>query len=286
MQDYVIFTDTGADMPGSILKKYDIREIPLKCFMKDEPEQTVELRGKAFYDALREGKVACTSAANISVFRDAFTEVLKQGKDILYITISSGLSCMSANGRLAADELMEEYPDRKIRVVDSLGVTLGEALLCQLTAEKRAAGLSLDEAAAYAEENKLCMTHWFTVEDLVYLKRGGRLSAVSAFAGTLLGIKPLITVDTEGKLDAVEKQRGRNNSILSLLQHYDTECADRSVPVYIAHADALETAEQLSETLIKEHGVKETVIGELGPIIGAHTGPGLIGLFFFGAPRA
>ena len=286
MQDYVIFTDTGADMPESILRQYDIRLIPLNCFMKDDPAVTIDLRGKAFYDELRAGRVACTSAANLSVFREAFTEILEQGKDILYVTLSSGLSCMCANGKLAAAELMEEYPGRSIRVVDSLGVTLGQALLVHLLAEKRAAGMSLDETAAYAEENKLCMTHWFTVEDLVFLKRGGRLNAVSAFAGTLLGIKPVLTVTPEGKLEAVEKQRGRRNSILSLLHHFETECTDRSAPVYIAHADALDAAEQVQEMFRNDYGITNTVIGELGPIIGAHTGPGLVGVFYIGSPRA
>ena len=285
MQEYVIFTDTGADMPDNLLEELGVTLIPLNCFMKDDPAVTVTLRGKAFYDELRAGRVACTSAANLSVFRDAFTEVLKQGKDILYFTISSGLSCMYATGKLAAEELSEEYPDRKIIVIDSLSVTLGQSLLVYLTAKKKAEGLSLDEAAAYAEQNKLCMTHWFTVDDLVYLKRGGRLSTVSAFAGTLLGIKPVLTVTPEGKLEAVEKQRGRRNSILSLLNHYDKECTDRSAPVFIAHADAPDAAEQVKEALVNEYGVKETIIGELGPIIGSHTGPGLIGVFYIGPSR-
>lgn len=285
MQDYVIFTDTGADMPDSLLEELGITAIPLNCFMKDDPAVTVSLRGKAFYDELRAGKVACTSAANLSVFRDAFTEVLKQGKDILYFALSSGLSCMYATGKLAAEELSAEYPDRKIVAIDSLSVTLGQSLLVYLTAKKKAEGLSLDEAAAYAEEMKPCMMHWFTVDDLVFLKRGGRLSAVSAFAGTLLGIKPFLTVTAEGKLEAVEKQRGRRNAILSLLTHFDTECTDRSTPVFVAHADALEDAEQVKETLINDYGAKEVIVGELGPIIGAHTGPGLVGIFYIGPAR-
>lgn len=282
MQNYVIITDSGSDLPEEMLKRLGIPSISLNCFMKDDPTAAVTLRGKAFYDELRAGKVACTSAANLSVFRETFSAFLKEGTDILYLSFSSALSCMCATAKLAADELSEEFPERKIHVIDSRCASLGQGLLVYFIAEKKAHGATLDELAAYAEEMKYCMMHWFTVDDLLFLKRGGRLSTVSALAGTLLGIKPVLTVSPDGKLTAAEKQRGRRNAILSLVKHYDTECTDFSAPVYIGHADALDAAEQLKEQLVKEHGVKQVMIEELGPVIGAHTGPGLLALFYIG----
>ena len=188
MQDYVIITDSGTDLPDEMLKRLGIPSISLNCFMKDDPTAAVTLRGKAFYDELRAGKVACTSAANLSVFRETFSAFLKEGTDILYLSFSSALSCMCATAKLAAEELSEEFPERKIHVIDSRCASLGQGLLVYFSAEKKAHGATLDELAAYTEEMKSCMMHWFTVDDLLYLKRGGRLSTVSALAGTLLGI--------------------------------------------------------------------------------------------------
>jgi len=282
MQDYIIITDSGSDLPERTLAELGIPSVPLNCFMKDEPAKAVTLRGKAFYDELRAGKIACTSAANLSLFREEFSKALQAGKDILYLAFSSALSCMFATARIAAEELSEEYPERCIRVIDTRCASLGEGLLVHLAAMQKATGVSLEELAAYIENKKYYMMHWFTVDDLIFLKRGGRLNAVSAFAGTLLGIKPVLTVSHEGKLTPAEKQRGRKNAILALAKHYAAECADCALPVYIAQADAQDTAVQLKDILMKEHGAKQVTIGELGPVIGAHTGPGLIALFFVG----
>lgn len=284
-QNYVLFTDSAADLPEELLTRYGVRSIPLNVFMKDAPAQPCTLRGEEFYRALQAGRVACTSAANLSAFRAAFGEVLSEGKDVLYLAFSSVLSCMYQTGVIAAEELRAEYPDRRIIVIDTRCASLGEGLLVCRTAEEMQKGITLDEAAAYAEENRLKTIHWFTVDDLMFLKRGGRVGAVSAFAGSLLGIKPVMHVSNEGKLIPKAKVRGRRSALQALARHYGEECRDRSAPVFIAHADSLHDAEHLRDELTREYGAKHILIGGIGPVIGAHAGPGTIALFFAGDSR-
>ncbi len=285
MQNYTLMTDSAADLSDQMLERLGVITIPLNCFMKDDPAVPVTLRGKAFYDALRNGKVACTSAANLSIFREIFSSILSSGKDILYITLSSALSCMFATARIAAEELAEEFPERKIQIVDSRCASLGQGLLVYQTALMMEQGVSLDALTAYAEETKLHSIHWFTVDDLMFLKRGGRLGTVSAIAGSLLGIKPVLHVNNEGKLIPREKMRGRKNAILSLAKHYGAECTDYNAAVFIGHADSLEQANQLRDMLLSQYGAKQVTIGEIGAVIGAHAGPGTLAIFFIGTSR-
>ena len=282
---YVLITDSAADLSEQMMHGMGVLSIPLNVFMKDHPAQPCTLRGAEFYNALKEGQVACTSAANLSAFRETFGAVLKEGKDILYLAFSSPLSCMCATARIAADELHDEYPDRRIIIVDTLCASLGQGLLVYHCAEQKARGMSLDELAAYAEETRLKIIHWFTVDDLLFLKRGGRVGAVSAYAGALLGIKPVMHVSDEGKLIPKQKLRGRKNAVLELGRHFDAECTDKESTVFIAHADAPDFAELLKEELIKQFGAKTVHIGEIGPVIGAHAGPGTIALFYLGQSR-
>lgn len=284
-ESYVLFTDSASDLPVRMLDELNVKSVPLNVFMKDNPAHPCALRGAAFYQALRGGKVACTSAANLSVFREMFEDVLEQGKDILYLSFSSALSCMYQSGRIAAGELAAEYPGRRIIVIDTLSACLGEGLLVYQAAKRKADGLSLDELAAYVMENRLKTLHWFTVDDLMFLRRGGRLGAVSAVAGSLLGIKPVLNVSNEGKLVPVSKVRGRRKSILALAERYQEECSDKHAAVFIAHADAAEDAALLKQTLLKEYGAKDVFIGEIGPVIGAHAGPGTVALFYLGQSR-
>lgn len=284
-ESYVIITDSAADLPAHMLEAMGVTAIPLNVFMKENPAVPCTLRGKEFYDALRAGQVAFTSAANLARFRETFSEVLASGKDILYLAFSSPLSCMCATARITAGELQEEYPERRIVVVDTLCASMGEGLLVYHCAEQRQRGMSLDELAAYAEETRLKIMHWFTVDDLMFLKRGGRLSSVSALAGTLLGIKPVLHVSDEGKLVPRQKVRGRKTSILELGRRYAAECTDKDSTVFIAQADAHDAAEMLKEALLNEHGAKHVVIGEIGPVIGAHAGPGTVALFYLGTSR-
>ena len=284
-ESYVLITDSAADLSEQMLHGMGVLSIPLNVFMKDHPAQPCTLRGADFYDALKNGQIACTSAANLSAFRETFGEVLKEGKDILYLAFSSPLSCMCATARIAADELHDEYPDRRIIIVDTLCASLGQGLLVYHCAEQQARGMSLDELAAYAEETRLKIMHWFTVDDLLFLKRGGRVGAVSAYAGALLGIKPVLHVSDEGKLIPKQKIRGRKNAVLELGKHFDAECTDKESTVFIAHANAPDFAELLKEELIKQFGAKTVHIGEIGPVIGAHAGPGTIALFYLGQSR-
>lgn len=282
---YTLITDSAADLPAHMLESMGVRSIPLNVFMKDNPALPCTLRGKEFYDALRSGKVACTSAANLSRFREVFSEELSAGRDVLYLSFSSPLSCMYATARIAAEELAEEYPSRKIRVIDSLCASMGEGLLVYHCAEQQQRGLTLDELAAYAEETKLRIMHWFTVDDLLFLKRGGRIGTVSAYAGALLGIKPVLHVNDDGKLAARQKLRGRKAAILELGRHYAEECTDKESTVFIAQADAQDAAEMLKEALLTQFGAKTVIIGEIGPVIGAHAGPGTVALFYLGTSR-
>lgn len=282
---YVIFTDSAADLPEAMMEHMGVECLPMNVFMKDNPALACTLRGAEFYEALKGGQVACTSAANLTVFRARFADVLRQGKDILYLAFSSALSCMYQTALIAAEELAAEFPDRKIAVVDTLCASMGEGLLVYHAAELRERGMSLDELTAYAEENKQRFIHWFTVDDLLFLKRGGRVGAVSAYAGTLLGIKPVLHVSAEGKLIPKQKVRGRRKSILELAAHYGAECKEREATVFISHANAPEDAELLKETLCREHGAKHVVIGDIGPVVGAHSGPGTVALFYIGETR-
>lgn len=283
-ESYVLITDSAADLSQHMLDAMGVRSIPLNMFMKDNPAQPCELRGAAFFDALRNGQVACTSAANLARFRETFSEVLESGKDILYLAFSSVLSCMYATACIAAEELQEEYPDRRIIVIDTRCACLGQGLLVHHCAEQRERGMSLDELAEYVKDTRLKIMHWFTVDDLLFLKRGGRVGAVSAYAGALLGIKPVLHVSDEGKLVPVQKVRGRKNSVLELGKRYQAECTDKSATVFIAHGDAMDAAEML-KCALQEYGAKHIVIGEIGPVIGAHAGPGTIALFYFGTSR-
>lgn len=284
-ETYTLITDSAADLPANMTETMGVRVIPLNVFMKDNPAQPCILHGKAFYDALRSGQVACTSAANLARFREIFTAELEAGKDILYLAFSSPLSCMYATARIAAEELTEEYPERKILIVDTRCASLGEGLLVYHCAEQKQRGFTLDELAAYAEETRMKLIHWFTVDDLLFLKRGGRIGAVSAYAGALLGIKPVLHVNNEGKLAARLKIRGRKNAILELGKHYAEECTDKESTVFIAHADAHDAAEMLKEAMLSQFGAKHVVIGEIGPVIGAHAGPGTVALFYLGTSR-
>lgn len=286
MTPYAIVTDSAADLSEQQLTHMGVVSIPLNVFMKDDPALPCTLRGTAFYQALKDGQVACTSAANLSVFRETFTKILSEGKDILYLAFSSVLSCMYATALIAAEELQPEFPDRRIIIIDTRCASLGEGLLVYHCAEQKERGLSLDELSAYAEENRLRIMHWFTVDDLLFLKRGGRLSAVSAYAGALLGIKPVLNVSDEGKLVAKMKLRGRKNAVLELGRRYAEECTDKSSAVFIAQANAPEFAELLKEALLHDFGADNVVIGEIGPVIGAHAGPGTVALFYLGEKRA
>lgn len=283
---YKIFTDSSCDMPIDVAAECGVSVIQLEILVDgEENRKNNEIDDKEFYQKLRDGKMARTSAANIATFKDAFTSALEQGKDILYLGFSSALSTTYQSAKIAAAELAENYPDRKILTVDTLAASLGQGLLVYLAVQQQQKGASVDAVAQFVETTKGNLAHWFTVDDLNFLKRGGRVSSAVALVGTVLGIKPVLHVDDQGRLINVTKVRGRAAAIQALADKYGKTVKDREAPVWISHGDCLDDAEKLADILQKQYGVKVGLIGYVGPVIGAHSGPGTLALFFVGKEK-
>ena len=235
---------------------------------------------------MRAGRIAKTAAINIETFKTEMERILAEGDDLLYIGFSSGLSSTYNSGRMAAESLKERYPDRKVLTVDSKCASAGQGLLVYLVCEKKASGADIDEAYAYACETAPKVSHWFTVEDLVYLKRGGRVSSAAAFFGNLLGIKPVLHVDDEGKLIPMLKVRGRRTSLSAIADKYgETAENPGDGVVFISQADCYSDAEQLASMIKEKYGVETKIITDIGAVIGSHSGPGTIALFFIAKER-
>lgn len=285
--DYVIITDSGSDLPKELSQELGVRIVPLSYSLDGgEPLPGDKVDLKEFYAALRNGSTATTSAANLEDFTNVFTEYAKQNIDVLYLGFSSGLSSTSSTGRLAASEIGEEYPDVKLYAVDTLCASLGEGLLVYLAAQMKKEGKTIEEVRDWAEENKLNLCHHFTVNDLFFLKRGGRVSAATAVVGSMLSIKPLLHVDDEGHLISIGKARGRKASIDGLFKAMEeTAVAPETQTVFISHGDCEDEAMILADMIREKLGVADVKLGCIGPVIGAHSGPGTIALFFLGSKR-
>lgn len=287
MSLYQIITDSGCDLPKDKLNQLGVTLVPLYVNFRGESlEDTVDDGIKILYDGLRAGEAASTSAINPSRWAAAMEPALQEGKDVLVITFSSGLSTTYQSAVIAASELQENYPQRQIKVVDSLCASLGQGLLVWYACQKQSQGLSLSDLAVWLEENRMRLCHWFTVDDLMYLKRGGRVSAATALLGTMLNIKPVLHVDDEGYLINVAKTRGRKAAIDALA----AKAVQQGLPgqnelMYICHGDCLEDAEYLAKKLKETTEVKEVFIGYTGAVIGSHSGPGTLALFFLGSER-
>ena len=287
MSQYHIITDSGCDLNQAMIDQLNITVVPLIVnFRGQSLEDSVDAGIADMYAGLRSGEPATTSAINPDRWAKAMEPVLARGEDVLVITFSSGLSTTYQSAVIAANELQENYPQRKIRVVDSLCASLGQGLLVWYACQKRDSGLSIEELTAWLEENKLHLCHWFTVDDLMYLKRGGRVSAATALVGTMLQIKPVLHVDNEGHLINVSKARGRKASIQALAKRMEeTGLPGENDTIFISHGDCREDAETLAEMLKASCGVKTVVIGYVGAVIGSHSGPGTLALFFLGSHR-
>lgn len=287
MRNYNIITDSTCDLPSTVIRELDVHVIPMEYILDEVSHfQDIEDEGEktaSFYGSLREGKVSSTSMINTVRFMDVFEPYLKVGQDILHISFSSALSGSYNASRMAAEELKELYPERKILVLDSIAASIGQGLLVYHAVLKKRQGLTHEELYVWLEENKKQICHWFTVEDLMHLKRGGRISALSANIGTALNIKPILSVNMEGKLVNLGKVMGRKKSLSELIIKMKTsiETPENQV-VIIGHGDSLKDAEFLSSKLKNELHVKEVIMTQIGPIIGSHTGPGMIGLTFIG----
>ncbi len=288
MKNYVIYTDSACDIKPELLKEWGVEYCPLVFrFDGDSTEYTDGSMDSAeFYGKMREGAVAKTAAVNSETFTIAFDKILAEGKDVLYLGFSSGLSTTYNSARIAAETLRKKYPSSKVLVVDTLSASAGFGLLLYLTVLKKEQGAGIDEACAFAESIKLHLCHWFTVDDLVYLKRGGRISAASAFVGNMLGIKPVLHMDNEGHLINMSKVRGRRSSLVAMADKYGELAEDKKDgTVFISHGDCLKDAELLASMLKERYGASVSIITNVGTVIGAHSGPGTLALFFVGKER-
>lgn len=287
MDHYQIITDSGCDLPAKWLQELDVKTVSLLVDFRGETlTDSVDEGIAEIYAGLRKGESATTSAVNPDRWAEAMKEALEQGKDVLVMPFSSGLSATCQAAHMAAEELKESYPQRKIFVVDSLSASLGQGLLLYYACKKRAEGMDIESLAAWITENRLRLCHWFTVDDLMYLKRGGRISGATALLGTMLNIKPVLHMDDEGHLISMSKARGRKAAIDALAKKAEElgGSYDNST-MFICHGDCQMDAEYL-EKLVKERlGVKEVIIGYTGAVIGSHSGPGTLALFFLGEKR-
>ena len=284
---YRIITDTCCDFPQAMYEELKLSVVPLSLNFAQKVYTTFsEDVLKKVYSGLRAGENATTSAANPDTWASAIRPVLENGEDALVMAFSSGLSTTYQSAVIAADELMEEFPGRTVKVVDTLAASMGQGLLVWYACQKRDAGMPLEALSSWCEENKLHLAHWFTVDDLMYLKRGGRVSTATAILGTMLQIKPVLHVDNEGHLISVSKARGRKAALDALVKKMEeTALPGENDTIFISHGDCLEDAQYVGEALKKKCGVKNVVISYVGGVIGSHAGPGTVALFFLASHR-
>ena len=285
MRDYVILTDSCCDFSAEMVDELGLHVLPLSFVMEGKeyfnyPDNR-DIDPKVFYSKLRAGTLGTTSAINVAVFAETMTPLVESGKDILCVSFSSGLSTTYQSACIAAKDVAASHPGFKILVVDSRAASLGQGLLVYLTVQEKKKGRSIEELRDFVEECKGHIDHWFTVDDLNHLKRGGRVSAAAALVGTMLQMKPVLHVDDEGHLIPVSKVRGRKASVKALLDKMDELVEDPSV-VFISHGDCEEEAVALGESIKAKYPVKRLVINYVGPVIGNHSGPGTLALFFQG----
>lgn len=287
---YTIVADTSVNLPEEIIEKNDITMVSLSYYINGTEYKCYE-KGKkadmkAFYTRMREKEEIKTSLASPETFMGIFEEILKKGNDVLCLDISTALSGTFQSAKIAAEELKEKYPERKIFVVDSLGASLGMGLLTLLAVENKNKGMSIEENYEFLESNKLKIVHWFTVDDLFFLKRGGRISASTAIVGSVLGIKPVMHVNDNGQLIALGKVRGRKKAIEFLIDKYrEDTCNKKTHLVAISHGDCLEDAQYLAEEIRKIAEPEELIINYIDSVIGAHSGPGTLALFYISDKR-
>ncbi len=284
-QEYILFSDATNDLPAEIVDKLDVRIVPMevvldeKSYVYDMYEK--ELSCAEFYAALRSGKLASTSQINPVIYEELFRPLLEEGKDIFYLAFTSGMSGTYQASLIAKENLLEDFPERKIICVDSLCASIGEGMLVYHVAKQRLAGLTMEELEAWALDHRHETAHWFTVEDLFHLNRGGRLSTMEAVLGTALKIKPIISVDEEGKLCVMSKVRGLKKSIEYLVSKLEEEAGHLpKQTVIIGNGDNMEQAKALEKILRERDLVEDVIIANIGPVIGTHTGPGMLALVF------
>ena len=290
MADYVIMTDSSSDLPAKLAEEMELSVLPLSVFIEDKQYLNYlderEISFHEIYQKLRTKCMAKTSAVNMNDFLKPMEDILASGRDLLYIGFSSGLSGTYNAGAAAAEELAEKYPGRKVYAVDSLSASLGQGLLVYHAWLQKKAGLGIDQLRDWVIDNRLHLCHWFTVDDLMFLKRGGRISGATAIVGSMLSIKPVMHVDNEGHLIKVSTARGRKASIRALADEAQKRGIDlQNQTIFISHGDCEEEANFLADIMRKRFNVRDVLVNYVGPVIGAHSGPGTIALFFMGTER-
>lgn len=288
MNDYVIFTDSACDIPEEKLNEWGVKRCCLTLTFTDSETEYRDgvIPFHEFYEKMRAGAVSKTAAVNVATFAAAFEEEAAKGNDILYLGFSSGLSTTYNSGRMALAEIKEKYPEGNFVAVDTLSASAGFGLLVYLVAKKKQEGATINEAAAYAEQMKLHICHWFTVDDLVYLKRGGRISAAAAFFGNALGIKPVMHVDNEGHLINVGKVHGRRTAIRTLAEKIGELAYDAAGgTIFVCHGDCDADVAALDKFIQEKYGRGIDLSVYTGTVIGSHSGPGTLAVFFVGKER-
>lgn len=284
---YRIITDSCCDLPENLCRELELTVVPLSITYKGQSvDRFTEDAVRDIYKALRDGEVITTSAVNPATWECYMEQVLAQGEDVLVMAFSSGLSTTYQSAVIAAQELSEKYPDRKILVVDTLAASLGQGMYVYYACRKRQQGMGIGEVYQWCLDHRQNMVHWFTVNDLMFLKRGGRVSAATALVGTMLQIKPVLHVDEEGHLVNVAKARGRKASLDALVKKLqETGFAGENETVFLSHGDCLEDAQYVANAVKEKCGVKNVVMNYVGPVIGSHSGPGTVAFFFLGTHR-
>ncbi len=287
MNDYIVTVNSTVDVPKEWLKERNVPFVPLKYTIDGETYQDMMgLSSKDFFDKLREGKMSVTSQVNPEEAKEALEPFLKEGKDILHLAFSSGLSGTCGSMQIAAAELKEKYPDREIIVVDTLCACMGEALLLYYVLKRKSEGRTVKEAADWAEEHKLNICHNVTIDDLYHLQRGGRVSKTAAVFGSMVQIKPMIHMDNEGKLQVIGKERGRKKSLQKIVERATEQYKGwENDLIMITHGDCIEDAEYVAELVRKKMGIGNILINNIGTVIGSHTGPGVVAVFCMGSER-
>lgn len=287
MRDYIITVNSTVDMPKEWLAERGVPVIPPKYTMEGKTYTDMEgLTPKEFFGKLREGKMSVTSQVNPEEAKEMLEPFVKEGKDVLHLSFSSGLSGTANSMRMAAEELSEEYPERKILAVDTLCACMGEGLLLHKALQLKAAGKTMEEVAQWVEENKLHICHNVTVDDLHHLHRGGRISKATAVLGSMVQIKPIIHVDNEGRLQVIGKERGRKKSLNKIVDMAAEQAKGwENDLVLITHGDCIEEAEYVAGRVREKLGVDHILINNIGTVIGSHTGPGVVAVFCMGEKR-
>lgn len=285
----VIVIDSCSDLPRDYVEKNGIPALGINVKLNeiefvDDFGKTVTY--KEFYDAVREGEMPTTAQVNSEVYKEEFLKHVKLNKSVIYLAFSSALSGSINSANIAKSEILEEYQNADITIIDTKSASLGEGLIVYYAYEMLKRGCTKEEIVSWVEENKLKVNHWFTVDDLNHLKRGGRISGTQAVVGTLLNIKPILNVDNEGRLSPVTKVKGRKKALKTLVDKFREKVVNpENQVIFISHSDCASDAELVKSMILEEFKVKDFIINQIGPGIGSHTGPGTVTLFFMGDSR-